>query len=528
MAAAGAGAGAAGMGGEGEALTMAEREQVERDTDEIEDVVNVLEFLLPAGSVPADASQFSLSYNKRVLDGWVRQPSACCGAASVSGAWNALGGLHRADKAALTHSSVLLVYRDMFFEMIARKTASFERKLGAKLLPLLELLRDELAKEGKTIGGKRAVTATKKSVSRILRREARARLAATTQGERWGAEGKGEGSASRDALDCIVELFLLDGVDLHAAAPLAESKAGELGEGSKAAAAAGGEDEEEYRVSALGDIDANAGSGGDDEDEDEKEAEEGGGGDDLEAKSSKSSSSKANSKNWDWLTDLMAILKNIGGLKKICAPRPSTALIGNWGIQQAVERLSELAGLGSTVRARLFMGKAKTAKSKLDAPLTRADGADAITAQWDRLRAAFNRPRTVLLFHLKNHYALLHALREWTVGGGGGGDSLPVRQILTARKGQRPTAWISFDEAREQMLGWEGYKIILIERDEAVGEAALSCFDRILSLELPQTSFEEEDERAAPAAAAHTPSSTKSLVSLSPDQLAVAALLEAL
>jgi hypothetical protein len=65
----------------------------------------------------------------------------------------------------------------------------------------------------------------------------------------------------------------------------------------------------------------------------------------------------------------------------------------------------------------------------------------------------------VVLFHLKNHYALIFALREWY----NAVDKKYYRQLLTARKGQRPTAWIDFSEARETLLSWEGYKIMLIE-----------------------------------------------------------------
>jgi hypothetical protein len=111
-------------------------------------------------------------------------------------------------------------------------------------------------------------------------------------------------------------------------------------------------------------------------------------------------------------------------------------------------------------------------------------------------RAAFNHPHTVILFHLKNHYALVFALREWTTatphphahpvaeagpesasattastdgtpaqevkGEGVAGTGCVRRQILTARKGQRPTAWMDFEEVRETMLLWAGYKMIAI------------------------------------------------------------------
>jgi hypothetical protein len=113
------------------------------------------------------------------------------------------------------------------------------------------------------------------------------------------------------------------------------------------------------------------------------------------------------------------------------------------------------------------MGKAKTSKSKLDVPLSRSDGPREVTAQWDKLRSAFNTPGVVLLFHLKNHYALIHALREWVSAAA---PATVTRQLLTARKGQRPTAWIDFDEAREQMLAWEGYKILVLAGENSEGE----------------------------------------------------------
>ncbi|CAM9989157.1 unnamed protein product [Pylaiella littoralis] len=38
-----------------------------------------------------------------------------------------------------------------------------------------------------------------------------------------------------------------------------------------------------------------------------------------------------------------------------------------------------------------------------------------------------------------------------------------TRQILTARRGQRPSVWMDFEEARRILLGWEGYKIMAVE-----------------------------------------------------------------
>jgi len=129
------------------------------------------------------------------------------------------------------------------------------------------------------------------------------------------------------------------------------------------------------------------------------------------------------------------------------------------------------------------MGKRSSAKQKLDISLQKKDSADQIASQWDALKAAFTRPDTVLLFHLKNHYALIFATREWYMDETG----TYVRQILTARRGQRPTAWIDFNEARDVMIGWQGYKIIAISR--TISHEEMRTFEFRLPIEEEKYGF---------------------------------------
>lgn len=86
-------------------------ERVEADTEEPEEVSDLNTLLLPSGALPLDVERFSVSYSRALLAGWVKQGSPCCAAASVAGAWNALGGLPRGSHGALNSESVLRAMR---------------------------------------------------------------------------------------------------------------------------------------------------------------------------------------------------------------------------------------------------------------------------------------------------------------------------------------------------------------------------------------------------------------------------------
>ena len=107
-------------------------------------------------------------------------------------------------------------------------------------------------------------------------------------------------------------------------------------------------------------------------------------------------------------------------------------------------------------------------------------------------------PDVAIVFHLKNHYALLFALREWTTR-----DGVRVRQLLTSRRGQKPKHWIDWEEARNIMIKWPGYK--MQAHFETLQTAAAACarlqgcgLTRRLSLSpLAQDGHSERAARAA-------------------------------
>lgn len=64
-----------------------------------------------------------MAYSKSLLTGWVKQESPCCAAASIAGAWNALGGKGRHEAGALGAEIVLRAMRAVLEEQIGSMTA---------------------------------------------------------------------------------------------------------------------------------------------------------------------------------------------------------------------------------------------------------------------------------------------------------------------------------------------------------------------------------------------------------------------
>jgi hypothetical protein len=143
---------------------------MERDTEEREDIPNLFEFLLVSKEILNNAQCFGMHYNRTVFDGWVKQPSPCCAASSVAGAWNALHGKHRQDSDALQHTDVLQTYREIIEEKISKKVTSFERKLGALLTAeFWQDFEQRAVSFGKEWSGKKGFSITKSITEKILK-----------------------------------------------------------------------------------------------------------------------------------------------------------------------------------------------------------------------------------------------------------------------------------------------------------------------------------------------------------------------
>ena len=127
-----------------------------------------LELLMPDLGVFKD--RFSLLVSRAVFDGWVTQPSPCCGAASVAGAANAALGLPHDAPAALSHAHINGLYHAMLTDQAKKKSDAVARLLGLETVePALDALRAELHAEGRSLGGRKELGCKAKEAMLRLR-----------------------------------------------------------------------------------------------------------------------------------------------------------------------------------------------------------------------------------------------------------------------------------------------------------------------------------------------------------------------
>jgi hypothetical protein len=308
---------------------------------------------------------------------------------------------------------ILRIYRMMFYSRITAAIQSFERKLGAPFDSVVTEIEVQLAEDGRVLGEKKSknlsASTLKTLVTKILARD--------SLSPAWQLIQELESTKVPEA---PVDTDQLNGVVIVAA----RSRT--------------------FRTSFRMDDEA------EDNDDDQE--------DDIEGGADRSTG--ANSP-WNWQRDIRLILRNINGLRKLSDLRtPSTASIGSQTILSALQIMTETANVPPLLEGKVFMG-IKLSK-KIPQSLKTTDDVHTINDQWNALRAAFTEQHSILLFHLTNHYAIIYALREYVSQ-----DGLLVREILTARRGQRPNAWISFDEVRTILLKWSGYNIMKIHLSES-------------------------------------------------------------
>ena len=162
-----------------------------------------------------------------------------------------------------------------------------------------------------------------------------------------------------------------------------------------------------------------------------------------------------------WLAALKAIFTERCALARLEGDGhgpPSTAPVGNGGIRVVVSALAAAREGGPQPRARCLLARRTNTLGAAEMCVRSDDCPDEVTRQWDLIFHHIARTGSCVQLHLRNHYALAYAARSYVTA-----DSVVVREILTARKGQQPRTWLPFDELRTLCLSWDGHCAMVLE-----------------------------------------------------------------
>ena len=196
---------------------------------------------------------------------------------------------------------------------------------------------------------------------------------------------------------------------------------------------------------------------------------------------------KKTTDGWAWRADLWDVFKRRGGLEKLRRDKPSTAAFGNAEVMRLFQRLiaessesdDDARTKSSSFSARVAFGVKTKTRTKLSYAVSKhvkenddlQTEARELANSWASLRSLFAEQGTFLVSHHGNHYAPVYALRERREivfdENTKSEKEFETREMLTARRGQRPSVWIPWSEAISTMRRWNGYGIMAFERREA-------------------------------------------------------------
>ncbi|DBA85673.1 TPA: hypothetical protein ACH3X1_005247 [Trebouxia sp. C0004] len=152
----------------------------------------------------------------------------------------------------------------------------------------------------------------------------------------------------------------------------------------------------------------------------------------------------------------VTLLARMRGLWNLTKQRPSTAPVGNDALMAALRQLG--SDWGEDLAVWKFMS---AGKQRAQYQVSKLDSSDAIQEQWQGVVGIVQDSRSALMYHMENHYCLAFAARSWRMDAGYSGCK-QVRQLLVARPGQKPCAWVSFDSLRSSLLSWHGYALMAV------------------------------------------------------------------
>ena len=349
---------------------------------EAEEDAEVRELLLGgAFPPPRCADKFSLTVSWSALRGWVRQPSPCCAAASVAGAFNALHHLGRDVEGAATAEDVMEIYRNGFRARLDDKrgaAAALIRvtdagafgALEAEVEARMEELGRPLALRKKDVDAGGPVTPSE------LRRAIRHVVQARSSSE---ADERAPCASAEEEmwLRVCAEYAAVDEADLIEAIQAkkdAAKKKGGSRAGSRVGSRAGSRppsaDMEVLSIDAAEDADADA-----DVDADEDE--------DADAAAS---TFVAATRLVRIESSLLGLMTCRVGLAKLTSARPSTAALGNNDVMRAARELGDIRG-NSPIVASLYAGRGCRGARALC--ISSKDSDETIEAQWRELMAEF-------------------------------------------------------------------------------------------------------------------------------------------